>query len=285
MTLESDLDLMKRFSVSNGVYLKFSAFSQKIDQSMRSYIDQYKPDKKLIDMLKSAESRDINDLYFETGTSMYIRDNCSLGTLYRTYMIYRTLARSKAYSERFLKQIKWRHFYMQAFYLERKDKESNSWPGKVMKEAWLTGSEAQRRHRAFTHGKTGYEIIDAAIMCLKATGYMHNRLRMLCGLFYCKNLYLDWRHGARFFSKYLLDYDKPINDGNWIWCSQLMFDSQQFVRFMSPDLEYKRCKRSFIKEWCHPNRVSRIVDWQVSCEAYRKAKKDYLRRASSAALT
>jgi hypothetical protein len=108
-----------------------------------------------------------------------------------------------------------------------------------------------RRHESFCRCMTGYEYIDAIMNCLIQTGYITNKQRMLVGSFYCKILYLPWREGSLIFERYLSDYDYKLNIGNWLWCSQIQFDNQIFVRHFSPDIQAKKYDhdKTFRIEW------------------------------------
>jgi deoxyribodipyrimidine photo-lyase len=66
-------------------------------------------------------------------------------------------------------------------------------------------------------GFTGYPIVDAGMRQLAAEGFIHNRARMVVASFLCKDLYLDWRRGARHFWDLLADGDIANNAGNWQW--------------------------------------------------------------------
>ena len=75
------------------------------------------------------------------------------------------------------------------------------------------------RFAAWCEGRTGYPIVDAAMRQLNATGYMHNRLRMIAASFLVKDLLVDWRWGERYFADALLDYDLASNNGGWQWAA------------------------------------------------------------------
>ncbi len=68
-------------------------------------------------------------------------------------------------------------------------------------------------------GMTGYPIVDAGMRELNATGFMHNRVRMIVASFLCKHLLIDWRWGEAYFAEKLLDYEFASNNGNWQWAA------------------------------------------------------------------
>lgn len=54
---------------------------------------------------------------------------------------------------------------------------------------------------------------------LKATGYMHNRLRMIVACFLVKDLFINWQQGEKYFMNNLIDGDLASNNGGWQWVS------------------------------------------------------------------
>ena len=70
-----------------------------------------------------------------------------------------------------------------------------------------SNGENEKEFDAWCHGKTGYPIVDAGMRELNATGFMHNRIRMVVASFMTKHLLIDWRWGEAYFAKKLLDYD------------------------------------------------------------------------------
>lgn len=87
---------------------------------------------------------------------------------------------------------------------------------------------------AWQEGKTGFVLIDAAMRQLQATGWMHNRLRMVVAMFLSKNLLIDWREGERFFMRHLIDGDLAANNGGWQWSASTGTDSVPYFRVFNP---------------------------------------------------
>ena len=100
-------------------------------------------------------------------------------------------------------------------------------------------------------GKTGFPIVDAGMRELNATGYMHNRVRMIVASFLTKDLHIDWRLGEEYFASKLVDYDPSVNIGNWQWAASTGCDAQPWFRIFNPWLQQEKfdseCK--YIKEW------------------------------------
>jgi deoxyribodipyrimidine photo-lyase len=96
------------------------------------------------------------------------------------------------------------------------------------------------RLAAWREGRTGYPIVDAGMRQLAATGYMHNRLRMITASFLVKDLLVDWRAGERHFADLLLDYDLASNNGGWQWASSTGCDAQPYFRIFNPVTQSRR---------------------------------------------
>jgi deoxyribodipyrimidine photo-lyase len=88
--------------------------------------------------------------------------------------------------------------------------------------------------RAWCEGRTGYPIVDAAMRQLNATGYMHNRLRMIAASFLVKDLLVDWRLGEKYFADTLIDFDLASNNGGWQWAASTGCDAQPYFRIFNP---------------------------------------------------
>jgi len=100
--------------------------------------------------------------------------------------------------------------------------------------AWEQGAHAQSLFKAWCDGKTGFPLVDAAMLQLNQTGYMHNRLRMVTGSFLVKHLGIDWRWGERYFAEKLNDFDLSANNGGWQWVSSSGCDAQPYFRIFNP---------------------------------------------------
>jgi len=76
--------------------------------------------------------------------------------------------------------------------------------------------------------------VDAAMLQLNRTGYMHNRLRMVAACFLIKDLGIDWRRGEAYFAQHLNDFDLSANNGGWQWASSSGCDAQPYFRIFNP---------------------------------------------------
>jgi len=93
---------------------------------------------------------------------------------------------------------------------------------------------------AWTHGRTGYPLVDAAMRQLNATSWMHNRLRMIVASFLTKNLLVDWRMGERYFERHLADADVAANNGGWQWAASTGTDAAPYFRMFNPVEQSRR---------------------------------------------
>ncbi|MFO1281136.1 MAG: deoxyribodipyrimidine photo-lyase [Burkholderiales bacterium] len=96
------------------------------------------------------------------------------------------------------------------------------------------------RLEAWREGRTGYPIVDAAMRQLSATGWMHNRLRMIVASFLAKDLHVDWREGERHFADRLIDYELASNNGGWQWAASTGCDAQPYFRIFNPVAQSQR---------------------------------------------
>jgi deoxyribodipyrimidine photo-lyase len=99
---------------------------------------------------------------------------------------------------------------------------------------WESGEAAQLAFKAWCDGRTGYPLVDAAMLQLNQTGYMHNRLRMVTACFLIKDLGIDWRWGERYFADRLNDFDLAANNGGWQWAASTGCDAQPYFRIFNP---------------------------------------------------
>ena len=87
---------------------------------------------------------------------------------------------------------------------------------------------------AWRAGRTGFPIVDAGMRQLRATGWMHNRVRMVVASFLVKDLHLEWQHGARHFMHWLVDGDLASNQHGWQWVAGCGTDAAPYFRVFNP---------------------------------------------------
>jgi deoxyribodipyrimidine photo-lyase len=100
-------------------------------------------------------------------------------------------------------------------------------------------------------GRTGYPIVDAGMRQLRATGWMHNRVRMIVASFLTKDLLIDWREGERFFFDQLVDGDPASNNGGWQWAASTGTDAQPYFRIFNPVAQGRRSdpEGRYVRRW------------------------------------
>lgn len=147
-----------------------------------------------------------------------------------------------------VKELAWRDFYAQL--LHRFPHTSTS--AFQVRYDNLVWNNAPALLAAWKLGETGYPLVDAAQRQLLATGFMHNRLRMVTASFFTKHLGLDWRVGEAFFAEHLNDYDMASNVGGWQWAASTGSDAQPYFRVFNPTLQSEKFDKDgrFIRRYC-----------------------------------
>lgn len=132
---------------------------------------------------------------------------------------------------------------------------------------------------AFRSGQTGVPLVDAAVRCLTATGWCHNRCRMVIANFAVKVLSIDWRECERWYATVAVDYDVANNNGGWLWSSGQGADAQPYFRTFNPFRQSERFDPdgAFIFKWVPELRSvpPRIVhNWDAYCEKQARASQN-----------
>lgn len=198
-----------------------------------------------------AEARDFPAIEGTSRLSMHLR----AGTIgIRTVLAGVEAARRKAHTpaqqkgcDVFLTELIWREFYHQvlanfphvATGAFRRDYDRIEW------------KDDPNGLAAWCAGRTGYPIIDAAMRCLNATGWMHNRLRMIVAMFLTKDLLVSWQEGERYFKRQLIDGDLAANNGGWQWSAGTGTDAAPYFRIFNPVAQGARFDPdgAFVRRW------------------------------------
>ena len=157
-------------------------------------------------------------------------------------------SKTKSLSETFLNELIWRDFYhMILWHFPQVGK------GKAFKPAYdeIEWRRDEGEFEQWCKGQTGYPIVDAGMRELNATGFMHNRVRMIVASFLTKHLLLDWRLGEAYFAQKLLDFDLAANNGGWQWAAGSGCDAAPYFRVFNPYLQTQKFDPQFeyIKKW------------------------------------
>ena len=108
------------------------------------------------------------------------------------------------------------------------------------------------RLAAWAEGRTGFPLVDAGMRELVRTGFMHNRVRLVCGSLLTKELHLDWRLGEDHFARHLLCGEPAQNNGNWQWIAGVGTDPAPYFRRMyNPALHQERFDPdgTYVRRW------------------------------------
>ncbi len=148
---------------------------------------------------------------------------------------------------KFISELVWREFYFQILWHhpEVLDHEFNP------KYRGMEWDRDGGKFAAWCAGRTGFPIVDAGMRQLEATGFMHNRARMITAMFLTKDLHLDWRMGEGFFMRRLIDGEIASNNGGWQWSAGTGADAAPYFRVQNP---WTQCSRydpegAYVRRW------------------------------------
>ncbi|NBD74343.1 deoxyribodipyrimidine photo-lyase [Patescibacteria group bacterium] len=150
--------------------------------------------------------------------------------------VYAALKHELGAGHELLRQLYWRDFFIQLSY-HFPHVYGSSFNAQYDAVRW---EQDETRFAAWCEGRTGVPIVDAGMRELNATGYMHNRCRMIVASFLTKDLHLDWRWGERYFAQKLVDYDPAVNNGSWQWAAGTGADAAPYFRIFNPWLQGKK---------------------------------------------
>lgn len=187
-----------------------------------------------------AEKKDIPGILGTSRLGIHLR----FGTI-----SIRKLAKLAAqHSETFLNELIWRDFYQMILWHFPHINNYKSFKVAYDKIEWRNN---ETEFKKWCEGKTGYPIVDAGMRELNATGFMHNRVRMITASFLCKHLLIDWRWGEAYFAEKLLDFDFASNNGGWQWAAGSGCDAAPYFRIFNPYLQTKKFDPDFkyIRKW------------------------------------
>jgi len=147
----------------------------------------------------------------------------------------------------FLSELAWRDFSYGLLYRSPR-LESEPLQQKFARFPWRDDPQALA---AWQKGETGYPIVDAAMRCLWATGWMHNRLRMIVGSFLVKHLLQPWQAGEAWFWDTLVDADPASNAASWQWVAGCGADAAPYFRIFNPIIQGEKFDPdgAFVKQW------------------------------------
>lgn len=198
--------------------------------------------RRALDLVDYAQLRDVPSAESTTYLSAYLKFGCL-----SPREVFHTLCENHPESESILRQLYWRDFFTWiAFYYPR---VFGGVFNLSFSNVWWNESEIDFERWKF--GETGFPLVDAGMRELNATGWMHNRVRLVTASFLTKDLHVHWRWGERYFAQRLLDYDPCVNNGNWQWVAGTGCDAQPYFRVFNPWLQAKKFDpdAKYIKTW------------------------------------
>ncbi|MBN1406480.1 MAG: deoxyribodipyrimidine photo-lyase [Calditrichaceae bacterium] len=150
-------------------------------------------------------------------------------------------------NETWLSELIWREFFMMVLwhfpYVEQ---------GPFKKQyGSINWRNDEDEFEKWCHGETGYPLVDAGMHELNATGFMHNRVRMVTASFLTKHLLIDWRRGEKYFAEKLLDFELASNNGNWQWAAGCGCDAAPYFRIFNPGTQLAKFDPdlAYVKKW------------------------------------
>ncbi|GIV35142.1 MAG: deoxyribodipyrimidine photo-lyase [Chitinophagales bacterium] len=215
------------------------------------------------------------DFPFLNGTS-----RLSVHLRFGTISIRALAARALQLNETFLNELIWREFYQMILYSFPHVVHSSFKP-QYDRIAWINN---EVHFQKWCEGKTGFPIVDAGMRELNATGYMHNRLRMITASFLTKQLLIDWRWGEAYFARKLLDYELASNNGGWQWAAGTGTDAAPYFRIFNPQLQARKFdpQQRYIRQWIPELGTTAyplpIVDNELAVKRALQAYKEALAR-------
>ncbi|TLP79602.1 cryptochrome/photolyase family protein [Maribacter sp. ACAM166] len=231
-------------------------------------IPQYKVSPSLIDNYEDTRN------YPALDSTSHLGPHLRFGTVSVRKMIKKAIAEK---NEVFWSELIWREFFMSILW-HFPHTVSNAFRAKYDRIDWRNNEEEFEKWK---NGKTGYLLVDAGMRELNATGYMHNRVRMLVASFLCKHLLIDWRWGEAYFAEKLLDYEMSSNVGNWQWASGSGVDAAPYFRIFNPMTQVDKFDKNkeYIKKWIPELETSNYPEKMVDHKMARERCLDTYKQA------
>lgn len=150
--------------------------------------------------------------------------------------------------DRWIDELIWREFYRHVVFCFPRVSRGQPFNLDTEDTPWRNDPD---QFEAWCKGRTGFPFVDAGMRELLATGWMHNRLRMVTAMFLTKDLLIDWRSGERWFMQHLVDGDLANNNGGWQWCASTGTDAVPYFRIFNPFSQGKRFDPDgeYIQRW------------------------------------
>lgn len=190
-------------------------------------------------LLNYEKHRDFPALDSTSRLSVHLR--------FGTVSVRKLVSQALKVNDTWLSELIWREFFMMILF-HFPDSTKKEFKGKYSSVKWRYDEEDFKK---WCFGQTGYPLVDAGMRELNATGFMHNRVRMVTASFLVKHLLIDWRWGEKYFAKKLLDFDLSANVGNWQWAAGCGCDAAPYFRVFNPHTQLEKFDKSleYVKKW------------------------------------
>ena len=248
-------ELPKRQEHAISVSDKIESF--KLDKNDQEIFNQYEiGEEKALEKLKNfidhkilnyKKNRDFPALDGTSALSPYLSSGI-LSSGQCIFYVFQKYSEDEIGVKTWINEIIWREFYKYILFHNPRVSKNLSFSEKYDKFPWLNNED---NFISWSKGQTGVPIIDAAMRQLNATGWMHNRLRMIVAMYLTKNLLIDWRKGEKYFMNKLIDGDFASNNGGWQWSASTGVDAAPYFRIFNPITQSEKFDKEgkFIKKW------------------------------------
>lgn len=202
-------------------------------------------------MGKYGDTRDFPAVKGPSYLSVHLRfGTISIRTLARAAVDAMRAGQARRGAPVWLSELIWRDFYFMILHYHPRVAE-RAFKSEYNAIQWEGGKHGRAHFAAWCEGRTGYPLVDAAMLQLNQTGYMHNRLRMVTASFLTKDLGIDWRWGEKYFADRLNDFDLSANNGGWQWAASSGCDAQPYFRIFNPVTQSEKfdAKGKFIRKY------------------------------------
>jgi len=193
------------------------------------------------DLADYDDHRDRPDLSGTSRLSPYLH----LGVVHPRTLLADLASRRNEGARRYRLELAWREFYADVLHAN----PESAWSD--LKPLGIDYDEPGTEFDAWCRGETGFPIVDAGMRQLLATGWMHNRVRMITASFLTKDLHVWWPHGARFFLDHLIDGDVASNNHGWQWTAGTGTDASPYFRVFNPVTQGKKFDPDgdYVRRW------------------------------------
>jgi deoxyribodipyrimidine photo-lyase len=197
----------------------------------------------LDDVERYDDERDRPDLDTTSRMSTHLR----WGEIHPRTMLADLSRLRSAGAATYRKELAWREFFADVLHARPESAREYLRPD----YARMRYDEPGEQLDAWRRGRTGYPVVDAGMRQLRATGWMHNRVRMIVASFLVKDLHVEWQHGARHFMRWLVDGDLASNQQNWQWAAGSGVDAAPYFRVFNPTTQGRKFDADgrYVRRW------------------------------------